>query len=283
MATKRMILSAIWEDEWFGQIDYFQQALWIGLFSKCADDQGRILYNPILIRASIFPYKDPSAKEIGEAIESFAKAGKIIIYTSKCKGLIQIVAWWKNQTPQWANPSIYEPPDDWTDHIRTRQGGKFTQINWFDKPNINGAPIPDEPVLDDTLSDKVEAQPYNDTLSDNGVGHVSVSVPISVSVPVPVSVPIIENKNIMIDIIRRMEDMLGLSAGNRDRLNDNIEEYGEAEVGFALDAAFETHAYNWKYIEKVLSNRKAGISPPGKGNGSGGKQTQHVSINTRWT
>ena len=181
MATKRMILSAIWEDEWFGQIDYFQQALWIGLFSKCADDQGRILYNPTLIRASIFPYKDPPITEINLAIESFAEAGKIIIYNSNGKGLIQIVAWWKNQKPQWANPSLYAAPDGWTDHIRTRQGGVFTQINWVDVSTTSESSAPEAPNKVDTLSDKVEAQPYSDTLSDKGVGHISVSVPVSVS------------------------------------------------------------------------------------------------------
>jgi hypothetical protein len=34
MANSRIITSAIWEDDWFGQLGFFEQALWIGLFSK---------------------------------------------------------------------------------------------------------------------------------------------------------------------------------------------------------------------------------------------------------
>lgn len=130
MANRRMISSDIWEDDWFGQLDFFQQALWIGLFSKCADDQGRLLNNPVLLRAAIFPYKDVALADIAQAVAEFAQAGRVILYNADGKNLLQIVNWWEHQRPQWAQPSKFPAPDEWKDRVRTRDGGVYKVENW---------------------------------------------------------------------------------------------------------------------------------------------------------
>jgi len=162
MANRRMISSDIWEDDWFGQLDFFQQALWIGLFSKCADDQGRLLNNPVLLRAAIFPYKDVALADIAQAVAEFAQAGRVILYNADNKNLLQIVNWWEHQRPQWAQPSKFPAPDEWKDRVRTRDGGVYKVENWREP----------RPVA-----------PEGTRLSDKVVRQSPVPVPVPVPVP----------------------------------------------------------------------------------------------------
>lgn len=133
MASRRMISSDIWEDQWFGELDFFDQALWVGLFSKCADDQGRLKDNAILIRASVFPYKDFDVSDIEDALKRFADADRLIRYSVGTKDYIQLKNWWRHQMPQWANPSKYPPPPMWVDRVRTNLNKKYMEINWKDE------------------------------------------------------------------------------------------------------------------------------------------------------
>ena len=132
MAKARLIASEIFADEWFGPLSFFEQVLWTGLFARCADDQGRLIDNPILIRAAVFPYKDMPVDEISAALEKFAADRKLIRYQADGKHLIQIVNWWDHQRPQWASASTYEPPVGWQDRIRTRSGDAYIEQNWKD-------------------------------------------------------------------------------------------------------------------------------------------------------
>jgi hypothetical protein len=170
MATRRMITSAIWRDDWFGQLDFFDQALWIGLFSTCADDQGRLLDNPILIRADVFPYKDTPISEVERALQGFADVGRIARYDVDGKRLIQIINWWEHQQPQWAQPSQWLPPEGWHDRVRTRMGGKYIEENWSDKPSN-----PD--------SVQLGSSPEDTSRDDNLIGQTPDSVPDPIHVP----------------------------------------------------------------------------------------------------
>lgn len=184
MANRRMISSDIWEDDWFGQLDFFEQALWIGLFSKCADDQGRMLNNPVLIRAAVFPYKDVALKDVAEAISRFSDAGRVTLYTTDGKAMLQLVNWWEHQRPQWAQPSKWAAPDGWKDRIRTRDGGVYRTENWFESRETTKTPTPptsnDEPM--DTSNESTMQHTLSDTLSDNLVRQYPVPVPVSVPV-----------------------------------------------------------------------------------------------------
>lgn len=130
MAKNRLIASDIWADDWFGPLPFFEQALWIGLFSQCADDQGRLLDNPVLIRASVFPYKDIAMADIVKALALFERDGKIHRYQADGKKLIQIVNWWDHQHAQWVQPSQWPSPEGWHDAVRTRMNGTYLSENW---------------------------------------------------------------------------------------------------------------------------------------------------------
>jgi hypothetical protein len=131
MANRRMLASDTWRDEFIGSLDLFGRLLWVGMITTCADDQGRVLYNPRLIRTDIFPFDDFSVEQVERTITLFADAGKISIYEADGKKLIQIVNWWEYQTPAWASPSKYKAPDNWTDREKYHSvGNKIVLRNW---------------------------------------------------------------------------------------------------------------------------------------------------------
>lgn len=132
MAERRAIKSSIWDDTWFGRLTPFEMVLWIGLFSRCADDQGRFQNDPALIRSKLFPFQDVTLKEIKDGITSFN--GHLILYT-KGEDLAQIVRWWDNQPMQYATPSNYPPPDGWQDHYRTNYKKQYIAYNWPGQEN----------------------------------------------------------------------------------------------------------------------------------------------------
>lgn len=137
MAARRMIASDIFEDELMLGLNYFDRLVWIGLFSVLADDQGRLLDSPALIRSKVFVYdQDVTDGMIENALNKIEKHIKITRYEKAGKRLIQINSWWKYQTPAWASPSKYTAPDGWTDRTKYHAAGnKVVTCNW---DNIGG-------------------------------------------------------------------------------------------------------------------------------------------------
>lgn len=127
MAERRAIKSTIWSDTWFGRLSPFEMVVWIGLFSKCADDQGRMQDDPALIRSQIFPYQDITLKAVSEALDTFGD--RLIRYT-KGEPLAQILRWWDNQPMQYATPSDYPPPEGWKDRYRANYKKHYIVFNW---------------------------------------------------------------------------------------------------------------------------------------------------------
>jgi hypothetical protein len=174
MANKRLITSAIFKDEFFGgTLGMFERCLWIGLFATCADDQGRFVDNPIVIRSDVFPYDDLPVADIEKALVMFANEGKIQRYTVGKKKYIQLLNWWEHQQPQWAMPSPYPAPPGWDDRIRSNIKGKYICINWHTKGSKQANEDEDKldtPPGDPTWDDKVEGQNPNpdEVLKDIG-------------------------------------------------------------------------------------------------------------------
>lgn len=128
MADRRAIKSCIWDDEFFGELSVLSQLVWIGLFSRMADDQGRLLDNAPLISSRLFPYKNVSPGEIEACLNDFGD--HIIRYERDGKRYIQIAKWWENQPLQYAVPSCFPAPDGWTDRYRTSYKGTSITYNW---------------------------------------------------------------------------------------------------------------------------------------------------------
>jgi len=127
--SKRMIAPCIWESEQVTSLTMRQRLLWIGLFST-ADDQGRGKALAGLVRARVFPLDDISLGDIDDDMQAIANTGLIILYSDGERNLYQVKKWWEYQTPQWARPSDFAPPDDWVDRIRCRMNNEYIEINW---------------------------------------------------------------------------------------------------------------------------------------------------------
>ena len=131
MASRRMIASDIFEDEFVGNLSYFERLLWIGMITSVADDQGRLMDNPALIRAKVFLFDNVTDKEVEAALHKLNVANKIVRYVDGTKKLIQIIKWWKYQSPSWANPSKHIAPKGWIDRAKYHaQGNKILTFNW---------------------------------------------------------------------------------------------------------------------------------------------------------
>ena len=175
MAEKRVITSAIWQDEFFGSLDMVQRLLWVGLFSALADDQGRMIDNPIVIRSKVFPYDDMDVSVIEKALRLFVEEGKIIRYTANKKKYIQLINWWEHQQGQWAVPSKYPAPDGWNDRVRSYIKGTYYEINWPKKQarrtdDNDPAPVDTSPVST-TWTPQVDTPPGQATWTPQVAGH----------------------------------------------------------------------------------------------------------------
>lgn len=145
MARGRLVATDIFEDDFFMGLDNLQRLVWLGLIVRVADDQGRLQDNPALIRSAIFPADDVTTQEVETALILFAQSNRIERYTADGKRLIQIVNWWKYQTPAWAARSRYAAPAGWTDRIKMHTSGtnSVTKENW-DHPGGYAVPFVDE-------------------------------------------------------------------------------------------------------------------------------------------
>lgn len=132
MASRRMIASDIFEDEFVGFLNFFGRLVWIGMIVVCADDQGRMFDSSPLIRAKTFPFdKNITDDKVDEVLAKAAKEGKIVRYEAAGKLLLQVVHWWDYQQPAWASASKYPAPEGWMDRIRCHiAGNKIYSLNW---------------------------------------------------------------------------------------------------------------------------------------------------------
>jgi hypothetical protein len=131
MANRRMINSDLFIDDVFIKLDDITRLVWIGLIVAVADDQGRMQDNSLLIRSQIFPADTKSPSKIDKALDSLIEEGLLHRYSKDGKFLLQIINWWKHQTPSWASASMYPAPDNWTDREKYHAiGNKVVTTNW---------------------------------------------------------------------------------------------------------------------------------------------------------
>lgn len=136
----RTIEPSIWRDEFFTSLSMLERLLWIGILSRCADDQGRLANNAALIRSDVFPVDDVPLDEIRQAVQKFIDQGKLHSYSMNGKELLQISNWWKYQSnARWMSASILPPPEKWVDRIRCHtKGNELKVINWDHPGGFNG-------------------------------------------------------------------------------------------------------------------------------------------------
>jgi len=147
MPSRRMIDPGFWESVTVASWPYFDRLLFIGLFSH-ADDQGRLMGHPVLVRSKVFPFDDVPMDDIITALAKFEASESIIRYSVDGKDYIQLVNWWKWQHAQWAWPSKMPPPSGWEDCHCYRRGNAVVKENWHDCEEEQASPTPpDDPTV----------------------------------------------------------------------------------------------------------------------------------------
>lgn len=241
MANRRMISSDIFEDEFIGRLDYFGRLLWIGLISSVADDQGRMIDNPALIRSRVFLYdNDIHDEQVENLVSTLHQAGKIVRYVVGNKQLIQIVKWWKYQTPAWAMPSKYPAPIGWQDRAKYHTtGNKVIVLDWDKEGGYIANYIP----------------PVHSLIEDgdgDGEGEGEGN-----EIPLPPNV------------FELYENEIGsLSKVISDKLTIIEQDYPNTWIVEAITEASTHNARNLAYVEAILKRRKAD-GGKGKSNGNG--------------
>ena len=126
-----MINSDLFSDDVFMELDDLTRLVWIGLIVMSADDQGRFQDNELLIKSQIFPMDKKAPAKIKNALDTLEQNEMIHRYQKDGKKLVQIVNWWKHQSPSWASASAYPAPDNWIDREKYHAiGNKVVTTNW---------------------------------------------------------------------------------------------------------------------------------------------------------
>lgn len=120
MARKRMIDPSFWVDEKLGMLDIASRLLFMGLISN-ADDEGRLVGHPSLIKSIIFPYdQNISVESITDKLKELAELKMIILYKNNKQSYIQVTNFRKYQTINKPTPSKYPSYKDSTSVVVLR-------------------------------------------------------------------------------------------------------------------------------------------------------------------
>ena len=122
----------------FGRLSLLGKVLWPMLLAA-SDDQGRGEAEPDVVKWTVCPnVAELTIENLGATLQEMVDQEMVYLYSdSRGRKLYQIVRWWgpkgSGASLQWAQPSAYEPPEGWTDRIRSQRGKDYTAVNW-DKP-----------------------------------------------------------------------------------------------------------------------------------------------------
>lgn len=110
MARQRFIHPEIWKDKRFGELKHDEQVMFIALFSL-ADDEGRILADPMYLRSEVFPYRDYTAKRVRAIRDTLVAAmPHVWLYEADGAELIALLKWRDYQKPKYPKASKLPPP-----------------------------------------------------------------------------------------------------------------------------------------------------------------------------
>jgi len=113
MARRRMIDPKFWASEKVGKLTFRQRLFLIGLFSN-ADDEGRLIGAPTLLRSTIFPYDDIPIEEIEKDLAALERTkdrpGSLVRYEIDGSKFIALTNWKKYQTINRPQKSLLPEP-----------------------------------------------------------------------------------------------------------------------------------------------------------------------------
>lgn len=112
MARKRMIDPEIWTDDKVLMLPLDAVAFYIGLITQ-ADDEGRLKYAPISLRAKICPRENVLLAQVGEWMYQIAEVGLVVPYEAENAVFAVLPGWDRYQKVGHPVPSkLPAPPDN---------------------------------------------------------------------------------------------------------------------------------------------------------------------------
>lgn len=110
MARQRFIWPAIWDDPDMGRLDADSRLLYIGCFSL-ADDDGRILGDPVYLKTQVFRYRPTTPAQVKRMRDALAEVCKSFrVYEVSGTVYIAFLNWGEFQHPKYPTPSKLPPP-----------------------------------------------------------------------------------------------------------------------------------------------------------------------------
>jgi hypothetical protein len=114
--SRRMLDDRMWRSRKFKMMPPLARLMQISLINK-ADDQGRCMAHPDVVRAEAFLYEDVKTEQIQVWLDLMVRNGTIILYQADGEDYLQFLNWWEYQTLTFAKPSQFPAPEGWQDRI----------------------------------------------------------------------------------------------------------------------------------------------------------------------
>jgi hypothetical protein len=256
---RRMITSAIWTDAEYAALTMRQRLLWIGILTN-ADDQGRLVGHPGMVRSLVFPLDDVPLSEIDSDLTCFAALQWVLLYDAGGKRYIQILKWWQHQQMRWAAPSVYPAPSGWTDRVHYRKGEDVVQDNWTHTDRAAAAPCPPHDGQQTATCPPKNKKEQERLVEENG----------SKDTPRPSAraqaYGTFQNSIALIPGLVQQQEI--------DAMLDDLDERKLSDWwALAIQVACDQNHRSWAYVRGVLRNCLKDGRPPGSprlgGNGNG--------------
>lgn len=138
MARQRFIFPSIWEDPDLARLDSDARLLYIACFSL-ADDDGRLIGEPVHLRANVFKYQPMTDRKVAEMRDRIASVcSSFGVYNVRGTDYIAFKNWSDYQHPKYPRPSKLPPPP-W--HRKRRNHASLSQ-NTSGNGSGNASPKP---------------------------------------------------------------------------------------------------------------------------------------------
>jgi len=142
---RRLITSAIFLNEKFGNLEDAGRLLFIGCFAN-ADDDGRLKASPKYLKALIFPYDNDKTPEIIEGLrDKCCDLGLIYVYNCNGSEYLYCIGWDEHQVirKDRYQPSKLPPPNTL---MSTTAQPDDNQVSTTAQPDDNPNPIQSNPI-----------------------------------------------------------------------------------------------------------------------------------------
>lgn len=124
----RIIRQSICTSESMAALSWFEQVLFLKLIVS-ADDYGRYDARPAIIRGSLFPLNDVTAKAVKDGIHKLSTHGMIRLYEVDGKPYLELTAWLRYNTPRAGKSKYPAPVQEYSQPYKTDSNCKQTQTD----------------------------------------------------------------------------------------------------------------------------------------------------------